>query len=483
MSIRLEEARNYQDLLDRGEDERFVFPHLFRTETMGDRALSRKRFGWLKVHAKDVVGRLRPEERVYFLTRGVVITLLDFLTMGWLAYLLNRRLFVFTTQRILILFLNASGVTRAVAQVDYGALRRFRRGFLGGCQFFLESGCKISASGIPRRDQKVIEKIGQDLGGEKAPVPRENPGLTFLCHSCSAFLPRKVRECGSCGQRYKSRARAGLLSFAFPGLGDLYLRHPILGGFELFVATVMWIGLLAPDPDIPFGFGELFAFAIFIWLFMHGLDALHTLHMGSKMPLHETKPGGRGLTVFAFVMPLVVTALLVFWAMPASLKHSGILAYKMSDYETSRKMLHRAQKFGDDGEIHQYLAFGYEAEEDFQRAESHYLRCLEKEPENEIYHYYYADMLSKQGRYEESLEFCEKALALDADFFEAWQEKGVCLYRLEQFEEARIAFEKTVELDDSSATAWSNLAYTYQMLGLEEEAGRARQRAEALAGE
>ncbi len=63
----------------------------------------------------------------------------------------------------------------------------------------------------------------------------------------------------------------------------------------------------------------------------------------------------------------------------------------------------------------------------------------------------------------------ERALVLQADYPEAWNDLGVVEFRRGEYARARKDFEKAVSLSPDYAEAWLNLADTYSELGMERE--------------
>ena len=61
--------------------------------------------------------------------------------------------------------------------------------------------------------------------------------------------------------------------------------------------------------------------------------------------------------------------------------------------------------------------------------------------------------LGELGRYEESLENCEKALEIDPNYSMAWNNKGYSLYKLGKAEEGLKDVEKALELDPNNEDA------------------------------
>ncbi len=93
-------------------------------------------------------------------------------------------------------------------------------------------------------------------------------------------------RCNRCPQAFKSGRRAGWLSLAFPGLGDLYLGHRWLGTIEIFGALVAWSVVPLPFAYVAFTEGTPWATpavaAGSLFTIAHGLDAWITRRVGLK---------------------------------------------------------------------------------------------------------------------------------------------------------------------------------------------------------
>ena len=61
--------------------------------------------------------------------------------------------------------------------------------------------------------------------------------------------------------------------------------------------------------------------------------------------------------------------------------------------------------------------------------------------------------LIENGKYEKALEIFEKALILDSENPELWNEKGVALRSLGRYEEAVECYTKSLELDPKDKDA------------------------------
>lgn len=55
--------------------------------------------------------------------------------------------------------------------------------------------------------------------------------------------------------------------------------------------------------------------------------------------------------------------------------------------------------------------------------------------------------LSNQGKYEDSLEWFDKALEIDQNYDDAWYNKGLTLFRIENYHEANECFDNFLEIN------------------------------------
>ncbi|MDA0525231.1 tetratricopeptide repeat protein [Methanococcoides alaskense] len=85
--------------------------------------------------------------------------------------------------------------------------------------------------------------------------------------------------------------------------------------------------------------------------------------------------------------------------------------------------------------------------------------------------------LGDLGRHEEALEAHNKALELNPDYADAWNNKGVVLGNLDRHEEALEAYKKALELNPDYADAWNNKGVALSYLGRHEEALEAYKKA------
>ena len=81
--------------------------------------------------------------------------------------------------------------------------------------------------------------------------------------------------------------------------------------------------------------------------------------------------------------------------------------------------------------------------------------------------------LGNQGRYEEALSACEKAIELDPNLTMAWNNKAAALLGLNRNDEALLALEKAIVLNPKLALAWNNKGDALKALGRITEADAA----------
>jgi Flp pilus assembly protein TadD, contains TPR repeats len=85
--------------------------------------------------------------------------------------------------------------------------------------------------------------------------------------------------------------------------------------------------------------------------------------------------------------------------------------------------------------------------------------------------------LYNQERYNDSLEAYNRALELDPNDFEAWNNKGIDEGLLGRYDEALKSFENAVAINESYAEAWYNMGVIYDFKGYYYTAVQAYKRA------
>lgn len=283
----LQMVERVEELVARQRDDTpYDYRTLFPTEGMWARRASQKRLALLKKLDEQVRAMLRPEERVVFLTTGVVHSFWESYFVGWVMFYLNRRALVLTSERLLLIQIDSRRRPRELrSQILLRGVERFTRTLLGNTVLRLTGGTKLVFIRVPRRDRKTLTEL---TATAKATVTREGAGgsLEHLCPFCYQPVAGHPRECPACKGAFKWWKKAGLLSLAFPGLGDIYLGHLRFAVLEILVAAFFWLsivlGAVVPDPNMPTTAADIVGGALIVILFLHGGDAFATMHIAKK---------------------------------------------------------------------------------------------------------------------------------------------------------------------------------------------------------
>ncbi|MCA9510674.1 MAG: hypothetical protein R3E88_06880 [Myxococcota bacterium] len=265
----------------------YGFSEIFTGEGFFARRLDRKRLKLIQSIDDALRGLLANGERVEAVTWGVEYSFVDHYFMGAWAYLVNRRAVVLTSQRIVLLQIDGRGRARELrSEVRYAAIASVVKRRLGYLVLTLNDGRKLTLTGVPRRDRGALrERLEAHVRASRT-EPRVS-GRSNLCPHCGVRVREFPERCRQCGRGFKSAARAGWLSLAFPGLGDLYLGHRLLGAVEIAGGVGAWlvVGLAAvqihaEDPSSSLAATAVLATVVFA--FVHGVDAVITRRMGFK---------------------------------------------------------------------------------------------------------------------------------------------------------------------------------------------------------
>ena len=266
----------------------YRFDQIFSAEGFGAKRLEKKRLKLMKQIDQNVRAFLAEGETVEFVSWGVEYSFIESYMMGLWAQLLNRRAVILTNRRILLIQINSrSKVLDLKFQIKYQAISKFARATMGYIGLVTRDDKTHNLTGIPRKDRKQLrERIAARVEAVRSEAPalgREN-----LCPHCGHRVVGLPDRCSQCAKGFKSGARAGWLSLAFPGLGDLYLGHRMLGFMEIFGALMGWsfiaLIILSPGEADAEGVGMAGAivFAVLGFAMMHGADSWITRRMGLK---------------------------------------------------------------------------------------------------------------------------------------------------------------------------------------------------------
>lgn len=287
MEAILKSASDPSDLLRISDSNiPYRFDQIFSAEGFGAKRLARNRLKLMKAIDPHVQAFLSDGEQVQFVSWGVEYSFVEQFFMGVWAHLINRRALIFTDQRILLIQINSRRkVLDLKTQLRFQAIERFATRTFGHIGLILRNGKKFKLTGIPRKDRKFIKEF---ISAKLATTRKDAPGLGIenLCPRCGVKVRGFPDRCNQCAQAFKSANKAGWLSLAFPGLGDFYLGHRLLGITEIVGAMIAWAAIAFPfawmtvSEDGPWIVSAGVAGAVFV--FVHGTDCWITRRVGFK---------------------------------------------------------------------------------------------------------------------------------------------------------------------------------------------------------
>ncbi len=251
--ITLQTARRYEDLL--GETvavSPYEYATLFEAKGWFARQRAKARFKLLKAIDPKLARVLHAGERVYYVSKGsLASTGEQFFAGQAVAYYVNLRALIFTTERVILMQIGSNLKPRQiVSELPYTAIRQVKATWTGFCEVVLSNGKKHRFSGMPSAERKFLRDFLEGVVSTPAPttaLAKKSDGLVHLCPHCFTGVPGWPLSCDSCGGGFKSARTAALLSLLFPGLGDWYLGHRRLAVIEMIGTAFLWlIFIIAP---------------------------------------------------------------------------------------------------------------------------------------------------------------------------------------------------------------------------------------------
>ena len=290
----LSEFNDFQQALECKEHTLpYNFASILSTESWGAKRLSKMKFKMLKSFDSLLSGMLEENEQVFYISYGVQSSVFEQMFMGWMVYYLNRRAFVFTNKRILVIQVKGKFVPwDLLSQIPYENIKAVKRLF-ANIRIVFTNGKSAVFSGMPGADRKNVPMITEKIREKKGIDTSATPGAAEkLCPYCFAVTDGFPAACPQCNGSFKSAKKAGLLSLLFPGIGDVYLGHRIFGTMEIIGTAIFWIVLLMPvDEDgNTVALSTRLVLAVFFFFIVHGIDALVTFRTGRK-GIYPAKPG------------------------------------------------------------------------------------------------------------------------------------------------------------------------------------------------
>jgi hypothetical protein len=227
---------------------------------------------------------LFPGERIEFVTRGALNSLVEQYFMGVWSIMVNRTLFLFTNMRLILLNCDGKGRAKTLMwQIPYERMQKYAPGtFSGHVKIKTVGGKSYSFIGVPGKDRKRLkEYMVARLAHTRA------QGLAFpshadrdpLCCQCATPLPKGARQCHECGDVLIDPMTPALLSLLMPGIGHLYLGHRAMSllemlGYAILLANMVFLVLKVGVAGL--------VVAVPVILIANTADALVTLYVAKK---------------------------------------------------------------------------------------------------------------------------------------------------------------------------------------------------------
>lgn len=261
-----------------------LFP---RTTGFGAAGDVKRRIRWLKGVEPRFSFLLFPEEKIEFVTKGMLNSFAEQYFMGIWSLAINHTVFLFTNYRVTLINSDGKGRPKVLMwQISYDKIARYGAGTLGGSiAFKLSDKSRYKFAGVKRADRKRLKSYVKDrldrVSSGQFTFP-SHAGRDPICPSCGTPSPPSPvvgRACAECSEAFIDPRIPALMSLAIPGLGDLYLGHRAIALFELlgFALLLFLLGsLLITD-----GLSALPTVLVAL-IVANGGDAAITYHIAGK---------------------------------------------------------------------------------------------------------------------------------------------------------------------------------------------------------
>ncbi|MBC7101588.1 tetratricopeptide repeat protein [Methanothermobacter sp. KEPCO-1] len=113
------------------------------------------------------------------------------------------------------------------------------------------------------------------------------------------------------------------------------------------------------------------------------------------------------------------------------------------------------------------IALGLIEKEEYEKAINVY-RLLISKTEKDLFNIGFCFTQNKE--YQKALKYYDKALKINPEYAEAWNNKGIILKELKKYKKALKCYNKALEINPELIEAWNNKGTTLQELGKYEEA-------------
>lgn len=283
----------FRALFDELGDHPYYYPQIFtKTEGWGAKGAIKNKVALLKKLEPLFEKLLFPGEEVRFVTRGTYCSFAEQYFLGWMAYMINQTVFLYTNYRIVMMNSNSQGKPLQMKwHIPYDQIAKFSAGgfFSVSTVFKLKDRKKLTFSGTPKADRKELKEFVTDMVSRAESEEFHMPhfqGRDNLCPECFQPVEPGAPKCAKCEEEFIKPSRPALMSLALPCLGDFYMGHYGLACVEILGYLVTWGVFFALMAD------EGPKAAVFVLPFLvaaHVVDSLLTLHMAKKGLLLQKK--------------------------------------------------------------------------------------------------------------------------------------------------------------------------------------------------
>ncbi|MFI5316006.1 MAG: hypothetical protein ACHQ6T_09900 [Myxococcota bacterium] len=285
MDVALQGASKAEELIPLEDPgSHYAFSKIFEAKAWGAARRNRERLKLLQSLDRALEEMLHDGERVECVAWGEEYSLLESYFLRVWAHFMNRRALLLTSERVLVLQISVRRkLLELKSQVRFAAIEKAKTTWTGLVRISPKRGKALDLARLPRPMRKAFARAVEarrQAAHVSSVATREH-----LCPHCYEPLAELVPACPKCRGTFKSPSRARWLSFAFPGLGDLYLGHRWLGWFQIACGFFVWSVLAGGMFDGRHGPADWAASAVTVatvLVLLHGVDAWVTGHTAQK---------------------------------------------------------------------------------------------------------------------------------------------------------------------------------------------------------
>jgi len=270
---------------DRLDPRRYDLDFMFPGDcSRGSASAERRRRARLHRVAPRLRRVLRADEQVRMVAVGTRGSDLEMLLLGGLLELAARTMVIVTTQRVLLLQLTSRDEPRdAMAQVRFEYITHVSATTIGTLTISTSDGQHLIVNRTNVRDATTIRALLRE-------VMRETPHPTAhahraLCPGCANVLDYDRDDCPACHEILVPRWKPGVMSFAWPGLGELYSGYRAMGVVAVLATAFLWVIWLTKALETPENAGLIIPLVLG-WHGVNGLSTWYTTRRGRRLLRH-----------------------------------------------------------------------------------------------------------------------------------------------------------------------------------------------------